>query len=165
MEINNVDSFLSYYEKTRQITTKVVEVIPPEQINWTYLPGKFTLADMLRHIAAIERNLFAEVLLNNRSVYKGCGPELADGYENIIAYFHEMHKQSMQIFSTLTDTDLQRKITALNGKPTSIGHFLRAMLVHEIHHRGALCIYLNLLNISTPPIIGLKEEDVIQLSK
>jgi uncharacterized damage-inducible protein DinB len=158
MEINNVDSFLAYYEKTRQITTKVIEVIPPDQINWTYLPGKFTLADMLRHIAAIER-------LNNRSVYKGCGPELADGYENIIAYFHEMHKQSMQIFNTLTDNDLQRKITALNGKPTSIGHFLRAMLVHEIHHRGALCIYLNLLNISTPPIIGLKEEDVIQLSK
>ena len=165
MEITTTDGFLHYYEKTRQITNTVIAVIPPDRINWTYRPGKFTLADVVRHIAAIERNLFAEVVLNNRSLYTGCGPELADGYQNIMTYFHDMHQQSMRIFSALGDDDLSRHVKTLDGRQISISHFLRALVIHETHHRGALCIYLNLLNINTPPILGLKEEQVIELSK
>ena len=55
--------------------------------------------------------------------------------------------------------------TEIEGTETKIDNFLRALIVHEIHHRGALCIYLNLLDIKTPPIFGLTEEQVIQKSK
>jgi uncharacterized damage-inducible protein DinB len=133
--------------------------------HYTYLPGKFTVGDLVRHIAAIERNLFAEVVLGNPPVYRGCGKELADGYENIISYFNKMHSQSMEVFNTLKDQDLTRRIKALDGKEVTIGNFLRALIVHEIHHRGALCIYLNMQNVATPPIIGFTEEQVIQISK
>jgi uncharacterized damage-inducible protein DinB len=76
-----------------------------------------------------------------------------------------MHRQSMQIFNSLNDEDLNRKIITLSGKETKISSFLRALIVHEIHHCGALCIYLNLLDIKTPSIFGLTEEQVIQKSK
>jgi uncharacterized damage-inducible protein DinB len=39
------------------------------------------------------------------------------------------------------------------------------MIEHEIHHRGELYIYLNLLNVKTPPIFGLTSEEVIGRSK
>lgn len=165
MEIVKLESFLSYYEKTHRITAKVIEVIPHDKLDWNYMPGKFTIADLVRHIAAIERLVFAEVVIGNRPAYKSCGKELADGYENIVSYFNEMHSQSMQIFRSLSDSDLTKRINSLDGKEVEIGNFLRALIVHEIHHRGALCIYLNLLNIETPPILGLKEEQVKQLSK
>ena len=134
-------------------------------MDWTYKSGKFTIADVVRHIAAIERNVFAEIVVGNPACYKGCSKELADGYENVITYFNGMHKQSMKIFSNLNNQDLNRKIISLNGTETKIDNFLRALIVHEIHHRGALCIYLNLLDIKTPPIFGLTEEQVIQKSK
>lgn len=165
MEIKSINAFLSYYEKTRQVTLRVIQVIPPDKIDWSYMPGKFTIGDMVRHIAAIERWVFAEVALNNKSAYKGCGKELADGYENTISYFNQMTEQSVQIFKTLKDEDLTKQVKTLDGKDIELGSFLRALFLHEIHHRGALCIYLNLLNVETPAIIGLKEEDVIQLSK
>jgi uncharacterized damage-inducible protein DinB len=57
-----------------------------------------------------------------------------------------------------------REVKTLDGRLISAGNFLRALIVHEVHHRGALCIYLNLLGVKTPPIIGLMEEQVIQLS-
>jgi uncharacterized damage-inducible protein DinB len=74
-----------------------------------------------------------------------------------------MHSQSIKNFKSLTDEDLTKNIKTLDGKEIVLGNFLRALIVHEIHYRGALCIYLNLLNIETPPIIGLKEEQVKQL--
>ena len=165
MEITNTDSFLRYYEKTREVTVKVIAVIPHDKMDWSYMPGKFTIGDLVRHIAAIERNVFAEIAIGNKPNYKGCGKELADGYQNVVTYFNEMHLQSTKIFGSLDDGRLKEKIKSVDGKEIELGNFLRALLVHEIHHRAALCIYLNLLGVETPSIIGLKEEQVIQLSK
>jgi uncharacterized damage-inducible protein DinB len=165
MEIRTIDSFLSYYERTREITKRVINVIPRDNLDWSYMPGKFTLADLVRHIAAVERNVFAEVIAGNLPVYKGCGKELADGFEPIMVYFNDMHEQSIEIIKSLTDQDLTRKIKALDGRKIEIAVFLRALVVHEIHHRAALCIYLNMLGIQTPSILGFSEQQVIQASK
>jgi len=165
MEIKSITEFIKYYERTRDITTSVINVIPHDKLNWTYRVGKFTIADLVRHIAAIERYVFMEVIQGNKPSYKGCRKELADGYQNIISYFNEMHKQSIEILSAMSDDDLLKEVETLDGKITTASNFLRALIVHEIHHRGALCIYLNLLGVNTPPVIGLMEEQVIQLSK
>jgi uncharacterized damage-inducible protein DinB len=165
MTISSIKDFISYLEKTRTVTNKVIQAIPASNLDWTYMPGKFSIADLIRHIAAIERNVFAEVIINGKPNYKGCGKDIADGYENVIAYFNKMHIQSVEIFSNIPDEALKRKIKSLDGKEIEVATFLRALVVHEIHHRGALCIYLNLLGITTPSVIGLREEEVIQLSK
>jgi uncharacterized damage-inducible protein DinB len=165
MEITTMEGFINYYQKTRLVTKKVIGVIPPDQLDWTYKKDKFTIADLVRHIAAIERHVFAEVALNNPPNYKGCGKELADGLPDILAYLDEMHAQSIAIFRSLPDASLKRKIRSLDGKEIGLDAFLRALLVHEIHHRGVLCIYLNLLGMETPPVLGLKEEEVKRLSR
>lgn len=164
MENNTIDSFLSSYKRAREITKRVIGVIPPDKLDWSYMPGKFTIADLIRHIAAIERNVFAQVLSGSLPTYKGCGKELADGLDDIMIYFNQAHEQSVEIIRSLNDQDLTRKIKSLDGKEVELGNFLRALLTHEIHHRAALCIYLNLLGVHTPPILGFSEEQVIQLS-
>jgi uncharacterized damage-inducible protein DinB len=165
MEISSMNSFLRYYEKIRQGTIRVIQAIPEDKIDWTYKHGKFTFADLIRHIAAIERYVFAEVAIGNKPSYKGCGKELADGYDLVIAYFYEMHKQSIERFQAITDESLKQKIKSLDGKEITLGNFIRSLIVHEVHHRGAMCIYLNLIGVQSPPVIGLTEEQVIQASK
>ncbi len=165
MEITTIESFLEFYERTREGTLRILKVVPPDKMDWAYLPGKFTIGDLVRHIAAIERNLFAEVALGNKINYLGCGKELADGYENVMRYFNEMHAQSVEIFGKLSEADLSKTIVTASGKPTTLRNFLRALIIHESHHRGALCIYLNMLGVQTPPIYGVSSEDIIQLSK
>jgi uncharacterized damage-inducible protein DinB len=165
MEIHSIAGFLSYYERTRVVTKKVLQVIPPDKIDWTYMPGKFTIGDLVRHIAAIERWVFAEVAQGKKAAYQGCGPELADGHENVLSYFNQMEEESLHIFRSIKNEDLSGFVQTLDGRDIELANFLRALFLHEIHHRGALCIYLNLLSVKTPPIIGLSEEQVIQLSK
>lgn len=57
MEITSIESFLPYYKNVRERTLRLARVIPLDKLEWTYAPGKFTLGDLLRHIAAIERYL------------------------------------------------------------------------------------------------------------
>lgn len=165
MEVTNINAFLSHYESIRSVTKEIIRRIPPDKMDWSYKPGKFSFGDLVRHIAAIERLLFAEVVCGRPVAYTGCGKELADGYENILAYFDAMHEQSVAVFKTLSDEDLAKSISAVGGRTTTVGNMLRALVIHEVHHRAALFLYLNLLDIPSPPVLGLTEEQVAAFGK
>ena len=162
MEIKTIGPFLDYYEKIRQRTLKVINCIPPDHMDWTYQEGKFTFADLIRHIASIERYMYAENAQQKPSRYPGHGKELADGYENVLAYLNQTHKESMEIFSRLSDEDLQRKCKTPGDAEITVWKWLRAMVEHEIHHRGQIYIYLSMINVSASPIYGLTSEEVFK---
>jgi uncharacterized damage-inducible protein DinB len=164
MEITSIKPFLQYYDKIRERTTKVVNIVPRDRLDWAYMPGKFTIGDQIRHIAAIERYMFAETIAGRRPAYHGCGKELADGYENVISYFNELHRQSIEIFSSLTNEDLRKKCVTPGNAEMPVWKWLRAMVEHEIHHRAELYIYLNLIGVKTPPMFGLTAEEVEERS-
>lgn len=164
MEVTSIHSFLHYYERIRERTNALVRIIPHDRLEWAYLPGKFTVGDQVRHIATIERYMFAETIAGRQSSYKGCGRDLADGYENVVTFFNDLHEQSLTIFRSLRDDDVKRKCTTPDGTEITVGKWLRAMVEHEIHHRGQLYIYLNLLGVKTPPMFGWTAEEVAQRS-
>ena len=165
MEITTIKPFLDYYGKLRQRTERVIHCISPDSINWTYKEGSFTLGDIVRHLATIERFMFAETVQGNRSRYPGHGKELADGYEEVLSLMTRLHGESLLIFGQLSDGDLQRKCITPNGTPITVWKWLRSMAEHEIHHRGQLYIYLSMLNVATPPLYGLTSEEVLERSK
>jgi uncharacterized damage-inducible protein DinB len=160
MEIHSMSTFLPYWERIRERTQRVVDLIPPEKLEWTYRPGKFTPGDLVRHLATIERYMYAENAQFRPSLYPGCGPELASGYPAVMAYFKKLHEESIAIFRGVTDEDLQRKTLTPGGAELRLGKWLRAMVEHECHHRGQIYLYLNMLGISTPPLYGLTAEEV-----
>ena len=160
MEITSINSFLDYYERIRERTKRLIKVIPPEHFDYAYMEGKFTIADQIRHIAAMERYMFAENVAGRKSAYQGCGKELADGYENVLNYFNDRHRESLEIFSSLSNEDLKRKCITPGDTEIAVWKWLRAMVEHEIHHRAELYIYLNLLKVKTPPMFGLTSEEV-----
>ncbi|WP_142682756.1 DinB family protein [Chitinophaga polysaccharea] len=164
MEILTIQPFLDYFDKVRERTLRLIKVVPPSQLDRSYLPGKFSIGDQIRHIATIERYMFAETIAGRKSAYQGCGKELADGYDNVLSFFNELHQQSLDIFRRLSDEDLQRKCTTPGNIEMRIWKWMRFMVEHEIHHRGELYIYLNLLGVKTPPMYGLTSEQVAQNS-
>lgn len=164
MEIETIEPFLDYYERIRERTLKVVRCIPPEKIDWTYREGKFTFADMIRHLATIERYMYAETVQFKPSRYPGHGKELADGFDDVLEFMNRMHRESMEIFRRLKPDDLKKKCVTPGGTPITVWKWLRAMVEHEIHHRGQIYMYLAMLDIPTPPIYGLTSEEVRERS-
>lgn len=164
MEIKSVEPFLDYLSKIHQRTARVIRCIPPDQLEWTYRQGKFTLGDQVRHIVTIERYMFSETVCGKPSRYAGCGRELADGYDGVLKYVDRLRTETIEIISSLTDQDLGRKCATPEGAQITVWKWLRAMVEHEIHHRGQVYLYLSLLNVPTPPLYGLTSEQVRERS-
>ena len=160
MEIPRIEPFLDYFERVRERTRRVIACIPPEHLEWTYKPGAFTFGDLIRHLGAIERHMFAENAQCKPSRYPGHGRELAEGYDAVLAYLDEMHRQAMEIFRGLSAEDLLRRCETPGGAPLAVWKWLRSMVEHEIHHRGQIYLMLGILGIPTPPLYGLTSEEV-----
>ena len=151
---------LRWFERVRERTRRGVELIPEDRVEWTHEPGRFTLGDLVRHLAATERWMFAENVEGRPSRYTGCGIDLAEGKANVIAYMDRRHAESMEMFGRLSSDDMLRRCTTPGGARIRTWKWLRAMVEHEIHHRGQLYLMLRMLGVSVPPIFGLTEEQL-----
>ena len=160
MEIRTIQPFLQYLNNVRERTMRVARCIPPDKIEWTYAPGKFTLGDLLRHIATVERYMWAETVCGRPSRYTNHGADLAAGYENVLSFVEKLHAESAEIFAQLSDEELQKKCTTPDGAQITKWKWLRLMVEHEIHHRGQIYLYLAILGVPTPPLYGLTSEQV-----
>ena len=160
MEIREIGPFLDYWRSVRNRTKRVIACIPPDKTDWTYAPGKFTFADLVRHLATIERYMYAETVQGKPSMYAGCGKDLADGYDEVIAFMDRMDAESIDIFRQLTGENLTSKCVTPAGAPITIWKWLRAMVEHEVHHRGQIYLMLAMIGVETPPLFGLTSEEV-----
>ncbi len=164
MEILDGQSFVQYLDKVKARTQRLFDFIPEEKIEWTYQEGKFTIGDQIRHLAAIERFMYVENVQLRPSKYQGCGTELAAGKEETVQFYLQMQKESREVFEQLTNEDMNRKCQTPGGVDITVWKWLRALVEHEVHHRGQLYIYLAILGIKTPPLYGLTSEEVIERS-
>jgi uncharacterized damage-inducible protein DinB len=160
MEITNIQTFLKYYSKIKYRTRRLLDLIPEDKLEWTYREGRFTLGDLVRHLALTERYMYAETMQLQPSSYKGCGIEYANGKEAVIALYDNMHQEAMQIFANFDTEILNRKCPTPGSIQITTWKWMRAMVEHEVHHRGQIYMYLGMLGVEVPPIFGLTAEEV-----
>jgi uncharacterized damage-inducible protein DinB len=162
MQIADLDEFLKYYANLRDRTKRVIAVIPPEKFEWAPGTETWTLGNLVRHLAAIERYMYAETIQGHPHRYRGCAHDLADGYAASMQFMDRLHAESMAIFAALSPEQLNGKCNTPAGSPITVWKWLRAMCEHEIHHRGQIYTYLGILGVKTPPLYGLTSEQVAE---
>ena len=160
MEIKTIEPFLEYWHSVRGRTKRVVESIPADRMDWTYMPGKFTFADIIRHLATIERYMYAETVQGKPSSYPGYAQSLQQDAESPVEFLNRLDAESIEIFKTLTDADLTKKCTTPAGTSITVWKWLRAMVEHEAHHRGQIFTMLSMIGVTAQPLYGLTEEEV-----
>ena len=160
MEFRDLDVFMDYLGSVHKRTRRVIECIPPKDLEWAPAANKFTFGDIVRHLAGIERWMYGETVQGRPSLYRSHGKDLADGYDTVVAYYDTLHDESKAIFAALSDTQLNGKCQTPAGTPITTWKWLRAMLEHEAHHRGQLYLMLGMRGVTTPPIYGLTSEEV-----
>ena len=160
MEIRDLSVFLDYLGSVHGRTRRVIQCIPAGDIEWAPAPGKFTFGDIVRHLANIERHMYAPTVAGKPSEYRGHGRNVADGLANVIAYYDRLHGESRAVFASLTPEQWEGKCLTPAGTPITTWKWLRAMIEHEAHHRGQLYLMLRMIGVATPPIFGLTSEEV-----
>jgi hypothetical protein len=95
-------TFLDYLDRVHARTRQVVTCIPAEALEWAPAPSRWTAGDQVRHLAGIERWMYAETVFGRSSCYPGHGRELADGLAAVRAYDDGLHAEARAIFAALT---------------------------------------------------------------
>jgi uncharacterized damage-inducible protein DinB len=152
--------FLDYFERIHARTRRVVVLVPDDRVEWSLRPGGMTLGDLVRHIAVTEREMWAETVAGRPSRYRSHGPELADGKTATVALFDRLHAETVAILANLPEDAFARRCRTPAGAEISVVKWLRAMLEHEVHHRGQIYAMLGVLGVSTPPLFGLTSEQL-----
>ena len=156
----NASEFIRYFTNVRSRTDRLVPLISPAVMEWRPAPDTFSPGDLLRHLAGTERYMWAENAQERPARYPGHAFELAPGYDETLRYFERLRQESLDVFTTLTDEDLERKVATPAGASMPLWKWLRAMVEHEAHHRGQLYLLLRLQGVATPPLFGLTSEQV-----
>jgi len=152
--------FLDYLDKVHRRTVRVVEDVPEQSLDWTPRPGAFSLGDLIRHIAATKRHMFAENALGKPSRYQGCSRDLAGSAEEIREFLNRCHDETISALRGLSEAQWNAKCTTPGDTSITVWKWMRLMAEHEIHHRGQIYTYLSLLGIATAPLYGLTSEQV-----
>jgi len=149
--VTGIGQFLEYRDRVHFRAPRVMTCIARERLEWSFLEGKFTLGDIIPHLAGIdERDRFVEGVLGRPPRYPGPGRELAGGYDQVLAYFDRLRNESTDLLRTLTPQDLQPKSNTPEGSPITTWKWLRSMIEHEVHHRGQIICTWECWGVPTP---------------
>lgn len=157
--ITSTAAFVRYFEGVRERTLRFIAAIPPEQIDFSRRPGKYSLGDLIRHIASTE-SMFVQAALDGRWVYPGHGRELGATKEQAVAYLMSSHAAAMARLNGAPDAALGEKRPTLDGHSVSAWRLLLLMVEHEVHHRSQISQYLVDLGVQPPQIFGKWMEEL-----
>jgi uncharacterized damage-inducible protein DinB len=153
-------TFTAYWRGVRKRTVRLLPLVPDERWDWSPGSGRWTFADQFRHLAGIERWMYAENAEGRPSRYPGHGPELAEGGAAIGELTERWHEEACCVFESLSAARMAAKTMTPAGFPITTFKWLRAMIEHEAHHRGQLYLMLGLVGVEPPQLYGLTEEEV-----
>jgi uncharacterized damage-inducible protein DinB len=144
----------------RKRTRAVAESIPEDRLEWRSTEGRFTPGDIVRHIGAAERWMWAENVRGHPSRYPGHGPELAEGKAAVLDHLERMQDETTEIIAALDPEALRARCKTVGGIDVTVWKWLRLMVEHQIHHRGQLYELLGSMGVETPSLYGLTEPEV-----
>src|SRR5688572_8850801 len=98
MEVTRVVPFLEYLDRVHERARCIVDGVRDEDVEWQAGPGRLTPGEMIRHLAGIERYMYAETVHGRPTRYPGHARTLADGVTATRDYYDRLHRESRALF-------------------------------------------------------------------
>lgn len=157
--ITDLRSFVDYFARIRKRTMHFLAHIPPDQVDFTPHPGKFTFGDLIRHLGSAEA-MFTAAVLHGGWTYPGHQRALGPTYAAAVGYLERTHADCTARLLEAPAEVLTIKRQTYHGHPVSGWHLLMGMAEHEVHHRAQVSQYLVALGVEPPQVFGLRIEQV-----
>jgi len=161
MAMNELESFLSMWDREAASTLKLLRALPGTQYDFRPDPGGRSLGELAWHLAegdaymssGIEAGRFAMDVKPPNIERPRTIEALAPGYERI-------HREAVARIRKLGVEDLDRSVPFFSG-PISIRDILWGMIIaHGVHHRGQLALMCRLAGGQAPGLYGPNREEM-----
>ena len=160
MPMNELEMFLSAWDREAENTLKLLRALPVTQYDFRPDAGGRSLGELAWHLAegdaymshGIECGDFKMATKPPNIERPRTVEELAPGYERV-------HKDAVARIQKLKIEDLDRVIPFFMGERSVRDILWGAILWHGIHHRGQLSLMCRLAGGQTPGIYGPNREE------
>lgn len=139
---------LDQYRSVHEQTQKLISSLNEDQLNYRYAEGKWSIKEILIHLADGER-VFAYRALRfarkdttplqgfDENLYAPQSKAAERKIGDILREFSAVRAASIELFKSLDDEALKRKGTA-NDKEISVRALAYCILGHELHHLNVI---------------------------
>jgi uncharacterized damage-inducible protein DinB len=157
--MNELERFRKVWDMEAQITTKLLEALPPTQYDFRPDPGYRSLGEMAWHLSEIE-GYTSYGIAKGAVTFQEAPPNiqrpreirlLAPGYRRV-------HEEAVARLADITDLD--RELQFADRKLPIRDILWGAILMHLIHHRGQLSLMCRLAGGTPSSIYGPNREEM-----
>ena len=161
MPMNELEMFLSAWDREAESTLKLLRALPATQYNFRPDVGGRSMGELAWHLAegdaymsdGIDAGRFAMDAKPPNIGRPRTVEALAPGYERI-------HREAVARIRKLKPEDLDRSVPFFTG-PMPIRDILWGMIIsHGIHHRGQLTLMCRLAGGQAPGLYGPNREEM-----
>jgi uncharacterized damage-inducible protein DinB len=145
-----VPSFAKQFDEIHTITRKAVRQIPEAQRDFRPVPEMLTAFDLVFHMFSQEKVMLVGCrtgrleLKEFRRVEEDKQALRTVG--DLARYGEQVHRETQEWLSAASPADLRKSVETFIG-PGTPEQLLLSALVHIVHHRGQLYVYLRLMGI------------------
>lgn len=140
---------LDHWQGHRNLTRKVIEAFPEEDLFTFSLGGMRPFASMVQELLAITEPGIKEIVTGERGVLN---EELsASSKDQLLDHWDRTTEALPLWWDKMPEEKFQEKILAFGQYEGTVISTIQYFIDNEIHHRGQGYVYLRALGISPPP--------------
>lgn len=141
------EELLKYWQDHRQLTRRVIEAYPEDQLFTFSLGGLRTFGELILELLAMDAPT-AKGLATDK--WEESGPKGTFSKAELLSFWDENTKTIDEIWKTIDPARFQTSMMAFGQWPGRGIELLMYIIDNEIHHRGQAYVYLRALGV-TPP--------------
>ena len=166
MPMNELETFLSTWDREAEKTVTLMKALPATQYDFRPDPGGRSLGELAWHLAEGDAYISYGIDLGQFTMDAKAKPPnierprtveaLAPGYERI-------HREAVARIRKLQPADLDRSVSFFSGPRTIRDLLWDGIVSHMIHHRGQLTLMCRLAGGRAPGLYGPNREETAAL--
>jgi len=146
--------FLPLVEREHVTTRRVIEAIPPDKGDYRPDSISKTALELAWHIAASEKRFLNGIADGEFNFSPIPRPDAVRNSADIARWYEEMYQAVLGRLKSMTGEQLCRVLDFRGMFQMPAVVFFQTTLIHSIHHRGQLSVYLRPMGGKVPAIYG-----------
>jgi uncharacterized damage-inducible protein DinB len=162
--MNELDRFRKVWDMEAQLTTKLMEALPPDQYDFRPDRGGRSLGEMAWHLSEIE-GYISYGITKGAVTFQEAPPNMQRPREVrlLASGYRRVHDDAVARLAKLTEADLDREMSFADQRMSIREMLWGGMLMHLVHHRGQLSLMCRMAGGTSPGIYGPNREEMVAM--
>jgi uncharacterized damage-inducible protein DinB len=157
------DLLIAEIEREGKSTSRILERVPPDKLEWRPHAKSMSLGELAWHIATLPANAVTGLREGKRDVSRA-RPGPRQGVDMVGEFQRNLGELKNALGAISDEVLLGERFAFVRGEQVLTSFpkaaFIRTVLMnHSIHHRGQLTVYLRLLDVPVPAMYGTSADE------